>query len=388
MKCKLTVLLFVFWICWVLPSFGQIQLGGEATFELRKGGADSDPTVNQTPTDKWSIYTPAIRLFVNAPISDNWFVSGAVQSDYYRGSRSDVFFSSFNINWMPSVNIKITAGQFTTPFGRYDELLLSSKNPFVHLPLSHVWNMPVNKYRGYFFGESSYDGVPGQSLVYRRMYSQGLKLSGTTNKETLRYEVAATLTGVSSYTDIGEQNRPALIGRLEFRPLIWNTIGLSFGHGSYLLDDPVNNVLSDDERASYKQAIATAYTEFSYRYYQLTLQYTFNRWDSPWINENGQLVERQIANDVEHYLAKFKMRFPFWVGGYGAVRYEHYIPKEITLDSQNITAKPSPDKNRFEFMVGYQINRNITLKTSYLLSKNDGTELKDDVFALQVSARF
>mgnify|MGYP000064699314 CR=1 FL=1 len=383
---------FVIGIClgmlWSMPARGQLNIGGEAAFELRKGGADSDPTVNQTPNDKWLVYASSLRLFINAPISDEWFVSGALQSDYYRGSRSDVLVSSLNINWMPNESLKITAGRFTTPFGRYDELLLSSKNPFVHLPLSHVWNMPVNQKRGYFFGNSSYEGTPGQSLVYRRLYSQGLKVSGTTSNEVLQYELAATLTGVSSYTDIGEQNRPAFIGRLELRPVIWNKIGLSFGRGPYLLDDPINNVLSDDKRADYLQNIVSAYTEFSYHYYQLTLQYTFNRWDSPWINETGQLIEEQIANDVEHYLAKFKVRFPFLVGGYGAVRYEHYIPKEIRLDSQNITGKPSPDKDRIEFVVGYQINRNLLLKTSYLLSRNDGTELQDDVFAVQLSARF
>lgn len=315
MKVTFTSLLICFLMLGTFPAYGQVNIGGEATFELRKGGTDSGPTINQTPNDKWLVYAPSLKLFVNAPISDKWFVSGALQSDYYRGYRSDVLVSSLNINWMPSENFKVTAGRFTTPFGRYDELLLSSQNPFVHLPLSHVWNMPVNKYRGYFFGNASYDGVPGQSMVYRRLYSQGLKISGATNKEILRYELAATLTSVSSYTDIGEQNRPAFIGRVELRPVIWNKIGLSFGRGPYLLENSVNDVLTDEERADYHQTIATAYTEFSYHYYQLTLQYTFNRWDSPWIDGNGQLIQEQLDNDVSHYLAKFKMRFPFgWAG--------------------------------------------------------------------------
>lgn len=388
MRYAFSILCICFGMFGSVPAMGQVKIGGEAAFELRKGGADSAPTVNQTPNGKWLVYAPSLRLFINAPISDNWFVSGALQSDYYRGSRSDVLVSSLNINWMPSESLKLTAGRFATPFGRYDELLLSSQNPFVHLPLSHVWNMPVNQQRGYFFGNSSYEGTPGLSLVYRRLYSQGIKISGVTSNEVLQYELAATLTGVSSYTDIGEQNRPALIGRLELRPVIWNKIGFSFGWGPYLLDDPVNDVLSDEKRADYLQKIISAYTEFSYHYYQLTLQYTFNRWDSPWISETGRLIEEHINNDVEHYLAKFKMRFPFLVGGYGAVRFERYIPKEITLDSQNITGKPSPNKNRFEFVMGYQINRNLLLKASYLLSRNDGTEIKDDVFAVQISARF
>lgn len=370
------------------PVFGQITFGGLAEFELRKGGTDSGPTINQTPNDKWLVYSPSIRLFVNAPISEQWYVSGALQSDYYRGHRSAPFISSFNINWAPSKQWKITAGRFTTPFGRSDELLLSSQNPFVHMPLSHVWNMPVDRKRGYVFSETSYDGVAGQSLVYRRLYSQGLMLSGSTGEEVLQYQLAATLTSVSGYTDVGEQNRPAVIGRIVVRPFIWNKIGFSFSNGPYLVEDPVNRVLSDRERANYLQTIVTGYTEFSYHYYQLLLQYTFNRWNAPWISSGGALMEKEVQSDVSHYLARFKVRFPFWVGGYSALRYERYRPREIRLDYRQITGQPTSDKDRFELVLGYKINRNITLKTSYLLSRNKGEELDDDVFAIQLSAGF
>lgn len=386
MRCKFTNIFVLLWMILASSAFGQISFGGLADFEIRKGGADSDPTVNQTPNDKWLLYTPSIRLFINAPITEGWFVSGALQADYYTGYRSDIFFSSFNLNWAPSERLKITAGRFATPFGRYDELLLSTQNPFVHLPLSHVWNMPVDRKRGYVFSETSYKDVPGQSMVYRRLYSQGLMVGGTTDEEILQYQLAATLTSVSSHTDIGEQNRPAFIGRLVYRPVIWNKIGLSFANGPYLVDDPINDVLSDQKRAGYLQTIVTGYTEFSYRYYQLLLQYTFNRWDSPWINSDGNLVENQIENDISHYLAKLKVRFPFWVGAYGAVRYEQYLPEEVTLDSRGITGQPTPDKVRLEFVLGYQFTRNLLLKVSYLLSRNKGEELKDDVFAIQLSA--
>ncbi|MDR8393561.1 hypothetical protein NC796_20580 [Aliifodinibius sp. S!AR15-10] len=388
MKTKTSLFFILLWSLCSTVAQAQINFGGLAEFELRKGGADSDPTVNQTPNDEWFVYSPSVRIFVNGRISDQWFVSGALQSDYYRGQRSEIFFSSFNINWLASESLKITAGRFITPFGRYDELLLSSQNPFVHMPLSHVWNMPVDRKQGYVFSGTSYDGIAGQSLVYRRLYSQGLMLSGVNERETLEYQLAATLTSVSSYTDVGEQDRPALTGRLVMQPVIWNKIGISFSNGPYLIDDPINDVLQDERRAKYHQTIVTAYTEFSYHYYQLLLQYTFNRWDSPWIDSQGELVEDNIQNDVTHYLAKLKVRFPFWVGGYGAVRFERYLPHDITLNSRDITGQPTPDKDRFEFVIGYKVKRNITLKTSYLLSRNDGLELEDDVFAIQLSAGF
>lgn len=388
MAYNLRFLIFLFWSLLAVPAFGQITFGGLAEFEIRKGGNDSDPTINQTPNGNWIVYVPSVRLFVNSAISENWYISGALQSDYYTGHRSDIFVSSFNLNWLPTDRLRITAGRFITPFGRYDELLLSSANPFVHLPLSHVWNMPVDRKQGYVFSGTSYDGVAGQSLVYRRLYTQGLMISGTTENDFLQYQVASVLTSVSSYTDVGEQNRPAFIGRLVVRPVIWNKTGISFARGPYLVDDPINDVLSDEKRSEYLQTIVSAFTEFSYHYFQLLMEYTFNRWDSPWINSEGELVEDFIENDVTHYMTKFKVRFPFWVGGYGAVRYERYLPHEIRLDSRGITGQPTPDKDRFEFVMGYKINRNLTLKTSYLLSRNDGEELNDDVFSVQLSASF
>lgn len=47
-------------------SHAQIQLGGLADFEIRKGGSESSMYVNQTPNGKWAVYTPAVRLFLIA----------------------------------------------------------------------------------------------------------------------------------------------------------------------------------------------------------------------------------------------------------------------------------------------------------------------------------
>ncbi len=389
MKAKLlTIFVFCFGIL-TTPLVAQVSLGGLADLELRKGGADSGPTINQTPTDKWMVYSPNIRLFVNAGISDSWYASGAIQTDYYYGNRSDVFLSSFNLNWIASDAITFTGGRFITPYGRYDELLLSSQNPFVHMPLTHAWNLSVDRTRGFVPAGTSYGGgVAGQSMVYRRLYSQGLKLGGATSNARFSYDLAATLTSASGYTDVAQQNRPAVIGRLEVKPFIWNTLGLSFSNGPYMNSDDINSVLSDSDRAGYHQTIATAYTEFSYRYYLLTLQYTFNRWNAPWIDSTGLLLDDNIDTEVSHYLAKFKVRFPFWVGGYSALRYEQMLPEEVHLFNDYTSMQPAPDVRRLEFVLGYKIHRNIILKTSYLYSRNGGTDLADDVFSLQISAQF
>jgi hypothetical protein len=143
------------------------------------------------------------------------------------------------------------------------------------------------------------------------------------------------------------------------------------------------------------QTIGTLYTEFSYRYYQLLLQYTFNRCDSPWIEPDGTLREAHLETDVSHYRAQVKIRFPFWVGGYGAVRYEIMDPEPISSDVISYDWPPTSDKQRWEAVVGYKIDRNITAKVSYLHSRlfrptggADPLGIEDDVFAIQLSAGF
>lgn len=374
-----------------LPAKAQIQLGGLADFELRKGGSDSSPYVNQTPTDKWMLYTPSIRLFANANISDNWFISSALQSDYYDGKELGApFFSIINLNWIPQEesNFTITAGRFVTPYGIYSERVLSSDNPFVHFPLSHSSGLPVSKELGILDNSVSYGvDVTGLSMVYQRMYSQGIRINNKIGEsEWLRYELAATLSPVSSYFDIAQYNTPSFIGRLVFQPRIWGQLGLSFSTGPFMSRDAINSESYSDADSFQQLAIGTD-LEISYHYYTFVMEYNWSQWEAPYVVQQYPVGEATEAS-VNHISAEAVVNFPFFVGGYSGIRYEHLISGDISSGSYSSGQSWTYDRQRLEMLLGYKLHRNITLKASYLYSTDKGPGLNDDVLAIQLSVAY
>ncbi|HAW79812.1 MAG TPA: hypothetical protein DCX27_08905, partial [Balneola sp.] len=130
----------------------------------------------------------------------------ALQADYYDGEElSDPFFSLLNINWTPDLNsnLLVTAGRFITPYGSYSNKFISSENPFVHLPMSHSSGLPVSATFGHLGdGISNPEDISrlygedekGTTMVYSRMYSQGIRFSYAFGESKwLEINAAATL---------------------------------------------------------------------------------------------------------------------------------------------------------------------------------------------------
>jgi hypothetical protein len=388
----------------VPPASAQVRLGGLVDLEIRRAGSDSSPVINQTPAEDWTLYTPNIRLFMKGDISDQWFVSAALQADYYYGPHlSTPFFSVLNVNWIPDPqkSMMLTAGRFVTPFAGYSDLLLSSQNKFVHLPLAMAQNVSVDKYRGYFTGHPSYSGTAGMSMLYQRMYSQGIKWEGGSLKDQgIAYQLAATLASVSSYTEYGQHTRPNLIGTLTAQPVIWNKFGISVNFGPFMERSAANEVIPDDRFSRYNQLAIGAFTEFSYHYFVLRLAGIWNRWYAPWTSPSGTYLYDDINVSLGHWMSQLTYRFPFWVGGYAGLRVEQLV--EGQLSSENGLLIPPPtingyldlpedwlhDTTRMEAVIGYKLDRTITLKASYMYSHNEHGDWADNVFSLQLSAGF
>ncbi len=378
----------------VLPGKAQIQLGGLADFELRKGGSDSSPYINQTPNDKWTIYTPYIRIFANANISKKWYISSALQSDhYYSPVLSSPFFSVININWLPvnDSDFTVTAGRFITPYGAYSERVLSSENPFIHLPLSHSSGLPVNQESGLLSSFMDYDeSQHGLTMIYQRMYSQGLKLNNSAGEsDWLQYALAATLSPASSYFETAQYNTPAFTGRLTLQPKIWARLGFSFSNGAFMLNEPTETILPDADPSSYRQTLLGTDLMISYRYYTFLVEYNWSRWKAPYISEMA--VSDDVKASVSHISGEAVVSFPFFVGGYAGIRYEQMISGDLITETGAYSSSGETwtyDRERLELLLGYKLHRNITLKTSYLVSMDSGPGLNDDVLAIQLSIAY
>ncbi|MEQ9308325.1 MAG: hypothetical protein RLN90_02660 [Balneolaceae bacterium] len=402
----------------ILMGFGlnqrttaQINISGLADFEIRMAGHDSSPYLNQTPGSGLSFFTPTIRLFFSANLSEQWFVNGSLQADHYEGKKlSSPFFSVMNINWTPNFDSKflVTAGRFVTPYGSYSTRFLSNVNPFVHLPLSHAGGLPVSNRFGhlqYTMNDPSsiknlYGGdEKGINMVYQRMYTQGIKVSHSFGESSwLSLDVAATNAPVSSQLDFNEHQNPSWIGRAVFKPVIWAELGFSYSKGAFLLEDEANDTLRIYSDSGYPNTTIGSDLKFNYRYYTLLIEWNQSFFKAPFYDPTTSTAatSRTGKATIDHFSGEFIYDFPFAVGGYAGIRYEQMTEGEIEIyrrDANNDKVDQSftPwvfNRERFEFVAGYKLQRNVILKISYLLSSDDGAKLDDNVFAVQLSALF
>lgn len=374
----------------VSPANAQIQLGGLVDFEIRKGGSDSSPFVNQTPTDRWTLYMPYVRLFAGADISENWYVTSGLQSDYYYNTElSAPFFSVLNVNWMPIEDSDFTAtfGRFVTPYGAYSERVLSSDNPFVHLPLSHSTGLPVSSDLGILSPGIIYsDDITALTMIYQRMYSQGIRISN--RSDWIGYTLAATLAPASSYTEAARYDVPSFTGRLTLHPDVWGSIGFSFSRGPFMNRETLDDFMPDLNPADYTQTLLGTDLMISYHYYTFLLEYNWSRWEAPYIDPGG--TSQLFDASVNHLSVEAVVNFPFFVGGYAGARYEKLISGDLSSGGGPYTSGDvwTYDRDRLEMLLGYKLHRNIIMKLSYLYSGDSGPDLDDNVFSLQLSVAY
>ncbi len=393
-----------------IAGMAQLSVSGLADFELRMAGDDSSPYINQTPGSEFSVYTPNLRLFFLSDISENWFINAVLQSDHYEGNKlSDPFFSVFNINWTPEFdsNFLVTAGRFVIPYGSYASRFLSSDNPFVHLPLSHASGLPLSKRFGFIgnsnpnpgtFQEVYGENELGTTMVYQRMYTQGILLSQTFgDSRWLNVQLAATTAPASSHLDYAEDS-PAFIARVEFQPVIWAKLGVSASNGTFLQNTAENDSLLIYDISSYKQELTGADLSLNYQYYTLNVEWNQSFWKAPFYDSPTSDADspRQGKVTINHFAGEFIYDLPFLVGAHLAARYEYMDEGEIELYERDANDTKinqtfsdwTYTRTRLELAAGYALDRNVMLKASYLVSDDDGLDLDDNVLAFQLSVLF
>lgn len=359
----------------------QVNVGGLMDLEFRVSGADSKPYVNGSPSAKPTLYFPNARLFVDAPIDAQWSFFAVLQSDHY-GSKSlnPPFFSMLHVTWAPfDADIAFHAGRIIIPFGLTSERFLSSENPLRHLPLSHEWTNRVDKKAGLSKGPRDYALAPGTTFVYSRMYTHGIAVQGSYG--ILDAHLALTQSAPSGFNESGEYATPAFVGRVGLTPLTWARVGASFGHGAYMRKDPKNEIqLSDADRASLTQTIYGVDATIDYRYLRLSYEYLHSTWLAADIDKQtvvpGAWAEVEIPAHAHSIEAVWDLAAV--PGLHMASRYDRMTVGGVT----------SGEFERLEAGFGYKVSRSVTIKTTYATARNQGRDLADDVFGVQVSITF
>lgn len=362
------------------PAFAQVNVGGLLDLEARISGSDSKPYINGSPSAKTSLYVPYIRLFFDAPISENWAVLAVVQSDHYGSNTLNApFFSLLQAQWMPFTDSDLTVniGRIVIPVGLTSERFMSNENALRHLPMNMEWTQRVDKKAGLITGPRDYATAPGLAFIYNRMYTQGVSVQGAVNT-LAEYHLAAALSAPSAFNESGEYDVPAVMGRVVVKPAVWMRLGASFGHGAYMRKDAMNAPLGDDDRESLKQTLVGIDATVDYRYIRFSYEYLDTRWDVARITLPGLFTtEDYLANS---HMVELKADAPFHPGAYAALRYDR-----ITVDSPVFATSPL---QRLEIGIGKKFNRSVVGKLTFARGWNEVNDLQDNVLGAQLSLGF
>ncbi len=373
-------LLIIFLLLLGSPAIAQVTVGGLMDLEFRMSGSDSKPYINGSPSTKPSLYVPNIRLFFDAPVSENWSVLAVVQSDHYgSNSLNAPFFSLLQAQWFPfdDSDFTMNIGRIVIPVGLTSERFLSNENPLRHLPMNMEWTQRVDKKAGLLTGPRNYAISPGLAFIYNRMYTQGISVQGAFTPFA-EYHVAAALSAPSGFNESGEYDMPAFMGRVVIKPAVWMRLGGSFGHGAYMRKDAMNAPLSDEDRASLRQTIFGVDATIDYRYLRLSYEYLDTRWDVAHITlPTGFTESDYLANS---HMVELKADAPFHPGAYAALRYDR-----IVVDSPVFGTSPL---QRLEVGIGKKLNRSVIAKASFARGWNEINDVQDNVFGVQLSVGF
>lgn len=362
------------------PVFAQMNVAGLLDLEARISGSDSKPYINGSPSAKISLYVPNIRLFFDAPISENWAVLAVIQSDHYGSNTLNApIFSLLQAQWMPFTDSDLTVniGRILIPVGLISEQYLSSENPLRHLPMNMEWTQRVDKKAGLLVGPRNYAVSPGLAFIYNRMYTQGVSVQGEVG-EFAEVHVAAALSAPSAFNESGEYDVPAVMGRVVMKPTVWMRLGASFGHGAYMRKDAMNAPLSDEDRASLKQTLFGVDATVDYRYLRVSYEYLDTRWDVAQITLPATFATSDYL--ASSHMIELKADAPFHPGAYAALRYDR-----IQVDSPVFATSPL---QRLEIGIGKKFTRSIIGKATFSRGWNEVNDLQDNVFGAQLSLGF
>jgi hypothetical protein len=272
--------------------------------------------------------------------------------------------------------VTVSLGRFVNPFGQYPKESLAFRNDFVAAPLLYGYGVNVTQGLGYRPGaRASTRGYFGWdkalSTLYRTGYVTGAQGSWTIAENTLVWDLAVVNNAPTSRKSISGAGNVAAITRLEYRPSVFWTQGLSVSHGSFMDQHPQNRPLRQTESLRrYRQTLIGTDVQTGYRYFALDGEVVYTIWSVPGFRD-GSFV-RDAQGDLARFdLAQWggyvdaKVEPPFLPGSYLAVRGEHlHFPTE-DHPVTGASLKWDVDVTRLSAVLGYKLHPRVIAKVSF-----------------------
>jgi hypothetical protein len=367
-------------------SKAPISINGTIDAGVSSGGSDSQFISNGIAQEYRYLHfsIPQINLLLFAPINDDFFFEGRLQSDtWYDGELSYPRFTLANITYAPiDGKHSFSAGRFISPFGFYPTRALTIDRTFMELPLNYSYYVSMSDVYGFWDNARYGDGYSYSeglmTSVYFGGYSTGLRWDWEIQENKLRLQSALTTVALSSTRDYSNLGNAALTSRMIYNPSIQWQWGISASHGSFMhFEDGENGSLRDDAPLEqYRQSLVGLDLKYGLGFWEIIGEVIYTHWKVPMYISNPGSSEYTLgfqydgSEPTTSYFSSIggnldiKFEPPFFTGSYFAVRLDrlNFIEEHPIQTNAYGTEDWDKDKFRISFAAGYKLAHNIEVK--------------------------
>lgn len=277
-------------------------------------------------------------------------------------------------------NLNMHIGLIPNTVGIWGPRTYSDKNPFISIPLVH------NYHSAYIFkhitsnindfitqkGEGYEDeGLP---ILYDFCWNTGIEFFGSCG--IMDWSIAATSGSETHPTRHPEKSLPQFTTRLIFLPIPEFNFSISGFWGPYLSKDIVDTLPGITQSANelINKGIGAGLI-ISKGYFEIFSETFWSSWDHPYFNK------------ISAWSSYVDFKYKFAIQWYAATRVE--LMRFSDLKVQGYNGSWDYPLNRYDFVLGYHMNRNVLIKLDSQFTDNLGNNAFDDtIVAMQISASF
>lgn len=350
----------------------QYEVTGQFDVVIRN--TSSDDVTNKTFKDFSNFDFIRARLFFDAQVADDATVFTQVLID---NSKFQLYGAYLRLSELAGPGLNLHVGLIPNTVGLWGPRTYSNRNPLIGTPLIYNYHsalslaefqstpQALHEFRGK--GYTAF-GLP---MLYDACWNTGIDIFGSVGM--IDWSVAALSGAVSSPSIQREKDIPQITGKVAFYFSPMFTITLSGFAGPYLRKDadPYSDGFSG-EIEDYLNLGGGIGAQYASGYLQLFGEAFVSRWEHPYL---GNLDAYGGYVDGKYKLA------PQW---FVAGRVETIRFSEMDFGPELGKMEWDYPLNRFETGIGYNFNRNVTIKlVGQIVVSPDEDTLDDETIAVQ-----
>lgn len=339
-------------------------------------------------TDDEVFFNPRLTLMLDLQMSSHWRAHAQMRAD--RGfdpgfapdgqTRLDEYF----VEWKPLASdaLNFRTGKFATAFGAWTSRRLSWDNPFVTAPAAYSDMLPItDRTAAPAAGFANRRNVPENRqtwvpILWGPSYASGASVFGRTQHFDYAVEVKnASISSRPEAWDVVQNGWDAttFTGRLGWRPAPEWTLGTSFSHGPYLLEEAEPTLTRGQDYRDYDQTTFGLDAGYAHGPWQLWGELMTSTFEVPNVGEvhvvSGFLEARRRLGARTWAAARWNQS---WFGNLPGTSREW-----------------DRDGWRLDLAIGHRLSRNLQAKLQYSLAERTGHDQEGDhLLAAQVTLRF